>query len=109
MCEHPLGSVLGRAKYSDYLMIYQGTTIGGNRKNGELFYPTLGKNVLMYSNSTVLGDSHIGNNVIISAETYIINEDIPDNCIVFGKTPNIQIKRKSEDEIKNMTSHIWKW
>ena len=35
--EHPLGSVLGRAKYGDYFFVYQGTTVGGNRKNGELF------------------------------------------------------------------------
>jgi len=47
----------------------------------------------------VLGDSHIGNNVVISAETYIINENIPDNSIVFGKSPNLIIKTKSEEEI----------
>lgn len=109
ICEHPLGSVLGRAKYGDYLTIYQGITIGGNRNQGKLFYPELGNNVVLYANATVLGDSHIGNNVIISADSYLINETIPDNCIVFGKSPNIQIKVKSEEEIKDMTSHIWKW
>lgn len=41
--EHPLDSVLGRAKYGDYLFIYQGVTVGGNRKNGEIIYPQLGK------------------------------------------------------------------
>lgn len=109
MCEHPLGSVLGRAEYGDYLMIYQGTTVGGSRKDGLLFYPVIGSNVLLYANSTVLGDCHIGNNVIISAESYLINEMIPNNSIVFGKSPNIQIKHVTEDKIKSMTSHIWKW
>ena len=33
--EHPLCSVLGRAKYSNYLLIYQGTTIGGS---SELYF-----------------------------------------------------------------------
>lgn len=109
MCEHPVGSVLGKAKYSDYLMVYQGTTIGGNRKGNELFYPVIGNNVLMYANSTILGDTHIGNNVIIAADSYLMNETIPDNCIVFGRTPNIVIKQKTEAEIKSMTAHIWKW
>ena len=109
MAEHPLGSVLGRAEYGDYLFVYQGTTVGGNRKDGKLYYPVLGNNILIYANSTILGNCHIGNNVIISAESYIINETIPDNCIVFGKSPDIVIKNKSEEEIKDMTSFIWKW
>lgn len=109
MCEHPLSSVLGKASYGDYLFVYQGTTIGGNRRNGELSYPVLGNNVTMYANSTILGDTIIGNNVIISANTYIINTNIPDNCIVFGSSPNLIIKEKTESQIREMTSHIWNW
>lgn len=109
--EHPLSSVLGRAAYGDYLFVYQGTTVGGNRKNldGEsvLQYPVIGNNVVLYANSTILGDTRIGNNVIVSANTYLINEDIPDNCIVFGQSPNIVIKKKSEAEILKMMEHIW--
>lgn len=107
--EHPIGSVLGRANYGDYLYVYQGTTVGGNEKDGLTYYPTLGDNVLMYANSTVLGDTKIGNNVIISAGTYLINENIPDNSIVFGRSPNIEVKEKDEDHIKEMTKTIWKW
>ena len=29
-CEHPLGSVFGRAQYGDYFFFYQGCTVGGN-------------------------------------------------------------------------------
>lgn len=105
--EHPVGSVLGRAWYGDYFFVYQGTTVGGNRKNGKIYYPTIGDNVIMYAHSTILGDSHIGNNVIISANTYLINENIPDNSIVFGSTPQIVIKRKTDKEIKEMMKHIW--
>ena len=101
MAEHLLGSVLGRAQYSDYLFVYQGTTIGGNRKGDVLYYPKVGENVVLYANATVLGNTSIGNNVIISANTYIINENIPNNCIVFGHSPNIIIKEQTE--------HIWAW
>lgn len=108
-CEHPLGSVLGRATYGDYLFVYQGTTIGGNRSHGELSYPTLGNNVILYANATVLGNTKIGNNVLISSGSYLLNEQIPDNCIVFGQSPNITITKKSESQIKEYTQHIWGW
>lgn len=109
LCEHPLGSVLGRAQYGDYLFVYQGTTVGGNRRKGQLYYPVIGNNVILFANSTVLGNSHIGNNVVISAGAYVINENIPDNSIVFGRSPGLIIKSKTEDEIKSYTKHIWGW
>ena len=108
MAEHLLGSVLGRARYSDYLFVYQGTTIGGNRKGDALYYPKVGENVVLYANATVLGNTLIGNNVIISANTYIINENIPNNCIEFGQSPNIIIKEQSEMKIKE-DARIYLW
>lgn len=105
--EHPLGSVIGRAKLGDYLFVYQGTTIGGNLKNGKLYYPVIGKYVLMYSNSKILGNSHVGNNVILAADACVLNDDVPENCIVFGKSPNLVIKRKDKNEIIQKMSHIW--
>lgn len=79
------------------------------QKKGKLYYPKLGKNVVLYANATILGETTIGNNVIVSSNTYIINEKVPDNCIVFGQSPNIVIKEKSEPEILEMTKHIWRW
>lgn len=108
-CEHPLGSVLGRADYGDYFFIYQGTTVGGNRTGNQLFYLQIGTNVTLFANATVLGNTIIGDNVIISSGSYFLNEKIPSNCIVFGKSPNVIIKNKSEDEIKKYTQHIWGW
>ena len=102
--EHPLGSVMGRAKYNDYFFFYQGCTVGGSGG----FYPVLGRNVTMYSNSKILGKSFVGDNVIISANSYVINETIPSNCIVFGQSPNLTIKAKPEGFIIEKTSHIWK-
>lgn len=102
--EHPLGSVMGRAKYADQFFFYQGCTVGGSGG----YYPEIGFNVLMYSNSKLLGRSKVGDNVIFSANSYVINADIPSNCIVFGQSPNIIIKKKQPDEIKKMTAHIWR-
>lgn len=100
--EHPLSSVLGRAKYEDGFFIYQNCTVGGNKKK----YPTIGKNVIMYSNSSILGDSIIDNNVFFSTGTLIKDEDIPDNNIVFGKSPNLVIKNNKERS-KEIIEEIW--
>lgn len=102
--EHPLGSVLGRAEYQNGLFIYQGCTVGGNKAK----YPTLGENVIMYSNSSILGDSTIGNNVLISTGTTIIDEDVPEKSIVFGQSPNLVIKSRSDEYITESISKFWK-
>lgn len=91
--EHPLGAVMGRAKYSNGFFFYQGCTVGGTRdKEGNLSYPEIGENVRMYSNSSILGDCHIGNNVNIGAGCIVKNQDVPDNSTVFGQSPNLIIK-----------------
>ena len=61
----------------------------------------------MYSNSSILGDAVIGNNVIISAGTIIVGENIPDNSIVFGRSPNLIIKKRNEKEIQDRQKHLW--
>ena len=91
--EHPLGSVMGRAKYSNGFFFYQGCTVGGTKdKNGAIYYPTIEKNVSMFANSCILGRCHIGENVKIGAGCIVKNQDIPDNSIVFGQSPNLIIK-----------------
>lgn len=92
--EHPLGAVMGRAKYSDGFFFYQSCTVGGTHgKNGEIFYPELEENVQMYANSSLLGKCHVGKNVKIGAGALVKNEDIPSNSLVFGQSPNLVIKQ----------------
>ena len=94
-CEHPLGSVMGRATYGDGFFFYQGCTVGGNRdREGILHYPVLGRNVTMYSDSKIIGKSIVGDNCIISANTYIKDAFIPADSMVFGSSPHLVIKKR---------------
>ena len=88
---HPLGTVIGKAKFDNYLVIYQNVTIGATRESKELLYPKFGKNVIFYSNSSVIGDCKVGNNVTFGANANIVNKDIKDNKIVFGNFPKNRI------------------
>lgn len=91
--EHPLGAVMGRAKYNDGFFFYQGCTVGGTKdKEGNIYYPVIEENVRMYSNSSILGNCHIGKGAQIGAGAIVKNQDVPAGSIVFGQSPNLIIK-----------------
>lgn len=103
--DHPLGTVMGRARYSDYFSFSQGCTVGNN--HGE--YPSFGESVFMLSNSKVLGGCKIGSHVIISANTYIKDTDIPSGSIVFGQSPNLVIKTGRGDYVREYAEGIFRY
>lgn len=43
----------------------------------------MGNHVVMFPGSKVVGNVHIGNNVVIAANS-VVTKNIPDNCIVGG-------------------------
>ena len=77
--EHPVGSVLGRAEYGNKLFVHQNTTVGSSINK----FPRIGENAVLCANSALLGNCNVGNNVILSAGAIVINQDVPDNAIVF--------------------------
>lgn len=95
--DHPVGSVLGRAIYGERFFFSQNCTVGNNKG----VYPEFGQNVKMLSGSKVLGNCRIGDNVIIAANTYVKDCDIPECSLVFGSSPNLIIKTKPETYFAN--------
>ena len=92
MLDHPQGTVMGRAKYSDGLSFAQYSTVGNNKG----IYPVIGKNCRMCMNSAIIGNCHIGDNVTIGAGCLVKDTDIPSDSLVFGQSPNLIIKKKKE-------------
>ena len=90
MLDHPQGTVMGRAKYSDGLSFAQYSTVGNNKG----IYPVIGKNCRMCMNSAIIGNCHIGDDVTIGAGALVKDSDIPSNSVVFGQSPNLVIKTK---------------
>ena len=81
---HTVGTVLGRACYSDYLVVYQGVTVGGNI---DLEYPTIGKGVGLFANSMVIGNSVVGEGSMLAAGALLMDSNIPDGHVCFGMHP----------------------
>ncbi len=93
--DHPLGAVLGKATYGTHFSFRQGCTVGNNKG----IFPVIGDHVKMWSNSKILGNCQIGDNVIISSGSYIKDQNIPDNTIVFGRSPNIILKENKQSGV----------
>lgn len=86
---HSVGIVLAKASYADYLVLYQNSTVGKNHGAA----PVLGRGVIMYPNSAIIGGCSIGDNTIVSQGSSIINHDTPGDCMVFpGKAGKLQFK-----------------
>ncbi|MDP3425836.1 MAG: hypothetical protein Q8S17_00460, partial [Humidesulfovibrio sp.] len=86
--DHPLGSCMGRATYSDYLLFFQGCTVGGRKHE----HPVLGKRIVMFAGAKILGRSRIGDNTVLSANACVSNQDVPGDCMVFGSSPALVFK-----------------
>ncbi len=90
MVDHPLGSVLGRAAYSDFLSVAQNCTVGNN--NG--VYPRLGRDVSLMAGAGVLGDCTVGDHVVVAADAFVIDTDIPPFSVVFGASPRLTVQTR---------------
>ena len=90
--DHPVGSVMGRASYGENFTFSQLCTVGNNKG----VFPEIGENVQMLSGSKVLGRCVIGDNVILSANSYIKDENVPSDSIVFGSSPLLTIKLRKD-------------
>lgn len=95
--QHPVGTVLGRGKYSSYFVAYQRCSIGANLSDE---YPILGEGLVMYGGSAIIGNCRIRDNCWISAGTIVMDTDIPSNRVVFGQYPNTAYKETSRNVIE---------
>ena len=90
---HPLGTIIGRAQFSDYFIAYQGVTVGCLNEG---IFPTFEGKTILYANSKVLGKCTIGDNVCLAADSTVINKDIPANRIVIGQSPSLKLTVNSK-------------
>lgn len=95
---HPMGTVLGRGTYKDFLLVYQKCNIGSNRN----VYPNLGEHLSLHPGASIIGNCSIGNNVKISLGSTVLDTNIEDNSLYIGDKKNFEIKKT-----ENVNS-IWK-
>lgn len=98
---HTVGTVLGKATYSDYLVAYQGSTVGA--QDGK--YPVIGKGVSLLPYSSVVGDCQIGSGVSVGLHATVYKRNIPNDTVVFrGENGAIQQRFNSDSLAKKIFS-----
>ena len=85
---HPVGTVLGRAEYSNFLIVYQGVNVGSNKS----FYPKFSKYVTLRPSTTILGKSYLKENSEIAAGSIIIDKTLNKNSVYFGNPKKLRIE-----------------
>ena len=95
---HPLGTVLGRGSYSDYLLVYQRCSVGSNHER----YPKLGEYFTLRPGSAVLGACDIGRNCTLAAQSLLIDDNLTSDTVYFGN-PKLSSTRNQPE-----MASIWK-
>ncbi len=76
--------------------IYKGVTIAQENRGKRLGYPTIGSNVWLGVNAVVVGKVHIGDDVLIAANSFV-NCDVPPHSVVFGNPCIIKHKENATE------------
>ncbi len=94
---HPVGTVLGRAEYQDYLVVSQNCTVG----NIDNVYPKLGWGVVLCSGSSVLGGCELGDSVCVGAGSLLVDLSVPSGHTAVGRAREVRILPGGEAKWKN--------
>lgn len=87
---HGVGTMLGKAVYSDYFVALQGCTIGSDKGH----YPEMGKYVSLTANSSIIGKCKVEDYVTISTHSILMNENAFEKETVYFDRANGGIKKK---------------
>lgn len=93
--DHGTGIVIGETTViGKRVVLYQGVTLGAvsvsnaREIHGVKRHPTIGNDVTIYANATILGDIKVGDDIVVGSNTYI-REDIPSHTTVKNPKPEL--------------------
>lgn len=101
--DHGTGVVIGETtEIGNHVKLYQGVTLGalstrgGQRLSGVKRHPTIGDDVTIYSNASVLGgETVIGEGSVIAGSTFV-TFSVPPNSRVSVKSQEITVRQPDE-------------
>lgn len=93
---HPVGTVLGKAKYKNFFVAYQNCTVGANKN----IFPNVEEYVTMRPGSKIIGNCRINSNCDIGLNAVVLDKNIKSNSIYLGDPNNFKI-------IPNKKKNTW--
>lgn len=94
---HSVGIVLAKATYSDYLVLYQNSTVGKNHGVA----PVIEEGVVMYPNTAIIGRSVVRARTVLSQGVGLVNCDSPGSCIAFNSCDKNPVFKPLKRDIIN--------
>jgi serine O-acetyltransferase len=98
--QHPVGTVLGRASYSDYFICYHNCTVGANLEND---YPSFGRGIVMYGGSRIIGNTAVGDNSFVSTGAIVIDGGaLAADSVLHGIYPNARRSATTRNVVRDI-------
>lgn len=94
--QHPVGTVLGRAKYADYFVCYQRASVGSSLEGD---YPEFEEGVVLFGGSGVIGKCRVGSNSWLSVNTLVMDQNVEPGSTVFGQSPSL-IRKPARRQVR---------
>ncbi len=84
------------AVFGDEIFLTHNVNVGRDIRGKRSGSPTFGNKVCIRGNSTVVGNVHIGNDVLIAPNTFV-NFDVPDHSVVIGNPAIIHFRENATE------------
>ncbi|PWI58600.1 serine O-acetyltransferase [Sulfoacidibacillus thermotolerans] len=98
--DHGMGVVIGEtAIVGDYVVLYQGVTLGGTGKEKGKRHPTIGNHVLIATGAKVLGSLTVGDYAKIGAGSVVLKSVPPHSTVVGIPGRVVAIEGRRVDEL----------
>lgn len=91
---HPYNITVGGATLGNNVNLHKGCTIGMENRGKRAGCPTIGNNVSVGINATIVGNIMIGDDVMIAPNSFV-NFDVPDHSVVIGNPGVIHPKENA--------------
>lgn len=91
-----------KAMIGENVNIHKGVTIGQENRGKRKGVPTIGNEVWIGINATIVGNVNIGNDVLIAPNSYV-NCDVPSHSVVFGNPCIIKYRENATEDYINNT------
>lgn len=99
---HGIGTVLGKAKYGNFLYVSKGCTVGANRGR----YPSLGVGVGLGAGSSIIGDCYLGEFSSVGAGTLVFEHSIASRSFVYRNEEGKIEVRSTPSSLSSMVFDI---
>ncbi|MCI0183868.1 MAG: serine O-acetyltransferase [Acidibacillus sp.] len=102
--DHGTGVVIGEtAIIGDYVILYQGVTLGGTGKEKGKRHPTIGNHVLIATGAKVLGSLTVGDYAKIGAGSVVLKSVPPHSTVVGIPGRVVAIEGRRVDELDQVS------